>query len=79
MPNLVVVHEGFIGENGNVGEPVDGAMGNAVATSTPLSSKSVASISDHDDLEQGQDSTVMTRAKYLSSCSSCLLLFLSLI
>ena len=80
VPNLVVTHEGFISENGNDGDPVDGAMANAAATSTPLSSKSVASISDHGDLEQGQDSTVVTtRAKYLSSCSSCLLLFLSLI
>ena len=73
VPNLVETHEVFISENGNDG-------GHAAATSTPLSSKSVASISDHGDLEQGQDSTVVTtRAKYLSSCSSCLLLFLSLV
>ena len=74
MPNLVVTHEVFISENGN-----DGAMGLAAATSTPLS-KSVASLSDHGDLEPGQDSTVVTtRAKYISSRSSCLLLFLSLV
>ena len=72
VPNLVVTHEGFISENGNDG-------GHAAATSTPLS-KSLDSISDHGDLEQGQDSTVVTtRAKYVSSRFSCLLLFLSLV
>ena len=76
-PNLVVVHEGFIDENGNDGEPVDGAMGNAVATSTPLSSQSVVFVPD---LDQDQNGTArITRAKYLSTCSSCLLIFLSLI
>ena len=47
----------------------------AAATSTPLS-KSLDSISDHGDVEQGPDSTVVTtRAKY----AFLSLLFLSLV
>ena len=74
VPNLVETHEVFISESGN-----DGAMGLAAASSTPLS-KSLDSVSDHGDVEQGPDSTVVTtRAKYVSSRFSCLLLFLSLV
>ena len=72
VPDLVVTHEVFISENGNDG-------GHAAATSTPLS-KSLDSISDPGDVEQGPDSTVVTtRAKYVSSRLSRLLLCLSLI
>ena len=78
MPDLVVTHEEYIRENGTDGDTVDGAgaMVNAAATSTPLLSKSLVSLSDHGDLEPAQNNTVVTtRAKYVSFCSSCFLLF----
>ena len=76
VPRLINVHEDLIGEHGAAGDLAQGAMGNAV-TSTPLSSQSVISVPD---LNQDQNGTArITRAKYLSTCSSCLLIFLSLI
>ena len=72
VDGLVETHEDFISKNGNGG-------GQAGSTSTPLSN-SLNSISDPGDVEQGPDSTVVnTRAKYVSSRLSRLLLFLSLI
>ena len=76
VPYLIDVHEDLIDEHGTPGDLAQGAMGNAV-TSTPLSSQSVISVPD---LNQDQNGTArITRAKYLSTCSSCLLIFLSLI
>ena len=76
VPGLIHVHESLIDEHGAAGGLAQGAMGTAV-TSTPLSSRSAISVPN---LNQDQNGTVMiTRAKYLSHCSSCLLIFLSLI
>ena len=76
VPRLINVHEDLIGEHGAAGDLAQGAMGTAV-TSTPLSSQSVISVPNFD---QDQNGTArITRAKYLSHCSSCLLIFLSLI
>ena len=72
VPALVETHEVYISKNGNDG-------GQAGATSTPLSN-SLNSISDLGDVEQGPNSTVVnTRAQYVSSRLSRLLLFLSLV
>ena len=76
VPGLIHVHESLIDEQGAAGDLAQGAMGTA-ATSTPLSSRSAISVPN---LNQDQNGTAMiTRAKYLSHCSSCLLIFLSLI
>ena len=72
VPALVETPEVYISKNGNDG-------GQAGSTSTPLSN-SLNSISDLGDVEQGPNSTVVnTRAKYVSSRLSRLLLFLSLV
>ena len=81
VPGLVVTHEEYIRESGPDGD-TDGAM--ALATSTPLLSKSnsKASLTDHVDLEPAQDNTVVTaqdntvvttRAQYVSFCSFSLI------
>ena len=76
VPGLIHVHESLIDEHGAAGGLAQGAMGTPV-TSTPLSSRSAISVPN---LNQDQNGTAMiTRAKYLSHCSSCLLIFLSLI
>ena len=69
VPARVVTYEEYIQESGL---NTDGAM--ALATSTPLLSKSnsKASLTDHVDLEPAQDNTRAkydTRAKYVSFCS----------
>ena len=76
VPGLIHVHESLIDEQGAAGDLAQGAMGTAI-TSTPLSSRSVISVPNFD---QDQNGTArITRAKYLSHCSSCPLIFLSLI
>ena len=73
VPGLIHVHESLIDEQGAAGDLAQGAMGTA-ATSTPLSSRSVIV----PDFNQDQNGTTMiTRARYLSTCSSCLSIFLS--
>ena len=76
VPGLIHVHESLIDEQGAAGDLAQGAMGGTAVTSTPVSSRSVP------NFNQDQNGTAMiTRAKskYLSHCSSCLLIFLSLI
>ena len=75
VPRLITQHENLIGEHGAAGDLAQGAMGTA-ATSTPLSSRSVI-VPDFNQDQNG--TTVITRSRYLSTCSSCLSIFLSLI
>ena len=78
VPGLINVHEGLIGEHGAAGDLAQGAMGTAV-TSTPLSSRSVISVPNFNQDQNGTAMITRAKSKYLSHCSSCPLIFLSLI
>ena len=79
VQDLIDVQEDLIDVQGAPDDLLQGAMANPV-TSTPVNSQTVIPLSDI-----GQDGarrvtrSRSTAARYLSTCSSCLLIFLSLI
>ena len=79
--DLLDVQEDLIDVQDAPEDLLQGAMANPV-TSTPMNSKTVLPFSDIDQDQDGARRVTRSRsiaARYLSTCSSCLLIFLSLI
>ena len=75
VPGLIHVHESLIDEHGAAGDLAQGAMGGTAVTSTPVSSRSVPNFNED---QNGTAMITRAKSKYLSHCSSCPLIFLSL-
>ena len=79
--DLIDVQEDLIDVQGTPEDLLQGAMANPV-TSTPVNSQTVVPFSDIGQDQDGAGRVTRSRstaARYLSTCSSCLLIFLSLI
>ena len=79
--DLIDVQEDLLDVQGAPEDLLQGAMANLV-TSTPVNSQTVLPFSDIGQDQDGARRVTRSRstaARYLSTCSSCLLIFLSLI